>query len=156
MFKSKRSLVVLLFILLLLVGSLIFIFFQVNRANQALIDEGIRVEAKVLQKSLDLRKVRLKRGHYSTEKTYLVKLGFFTTSSEKKIKLVISDNSKENFDDKLDRIFANKGELSNSNYVSRYVTVSHELYDLLHVDSTYTYVYIEEYPEEGKLLLQLK
>jgi len=128
----------------------VIVFFIVKQENRKLFNEGIRVEARILNKNT--------QGNYSrkgrSKKRYYLTLAFFADTAQAKVEIVRPKS--ENINDKMDALFENvTAQRIMGEYTSGTLTVSNETYQRLKIGDVVTVVHLRGKPETARLLSEV-
>lgn len=128
---------------------------QYNK-NKKLREEGIRVEALVVNKEVLRSKTHSgKAKDYNLFSQYVIDLAVFIDTT--KVKHIETAKKDKNISDKIDALFENSSlNLNPSEYYKVRTAIDVSNYKDISTNQWVTYVYLKDDPEGGRLLMELE
>lgn len=154
---KKKLIIVAGIIGVLLLGLFIVAGVQQYNETKKLKEEGIRVEALVINKEVLKSKThRGKAKGYNRSSQYVIDLAvFIDTTKAKQVKT--PKNEPQNISDKIDALFEKSSlNLNPSEYHKIRTAVDVSNYQDISTNQWVTYVYLKDDPEGGRLLMELE
>lgn len=154
---KKKIIIITSIIGLILLSIFIVAGIQQYNETKKLREEGIRVEAMVINKEvLKSETHRGKAKGYSRSSKYVIDLAVFVDTS-KVSQIKTANKEPKNISDKIDALFEKSSlNLNPSEYHKVRTNVDVSNYRDISINQWVTYVYLKDDPEGGRLLMELE